>query len=848
MKKVTQIRGLRVGLLAVAMGLCAPPTAAVDDSELELLLEREAAGSREPESEAAAEALPVLAVARETPVAEVRAPAPAPARRQLEEIVVTAQKTEQGLRDVPISVSALQGEFLQDHAVATLTEAAAFVPNVRVESISPSSPQVFIRGFGTNTFNPSFEPSVGLVQDEVFFGRGAYFTESMFDLARVEVLRGPQGTLFGKNTVAGVFNVVSRGAPADGSESQMSLHQGQWGERRLDAGFGARLNDQVGARIAVLESRREGRVYNTKLDRREDTLDQSAQRLRLSFDPTAAVGVELIAQRSDTEVNFWPRQLLDLDADTRAYLENFDPAIEDDPYDFRTSFDIAGALTKSSSTLAASTRWDHGDALGLEQLSSTVVVAYSRLDIWQYQDLDVSPADLIRLAVDRENFDQRSLEWRVTGSADSLFGWRDGVQFVAGIYAYDAGYHIDTSIVAGRDLASYALTNDAQQLLSGGAVSGLPGGALGALGGQLPPLAAEAVGDDYYRFDFYQSTRALALFGQFTWDLGPRWALTPGLRLGREDKRADASGQGVCRSATATQEVPVDATQQCVVQALLAAENYSVPGIERSEVQLSPKLSLQYRPRDEMQVFATWGLGFKSGGVNAISFKGVDLEFEPERAQTLELGIKSEWFDRSLGVNATVYEMQIDKLQVLAFNSVLFDVTNAGAARSRGLELDLQWLTPLPVLSLNASLGLLDARYRAYPNAPAPVGQGMGARQDLSGRRMAFAPPVSATLTPTLDIPWGNWTLNAYVSIRHQGGQYSDTDLDPATYEPAHAIWSAQLRLARADEAVALALGGKNLSDRRVLNQVIDSALFPGTYLTHQMPGRELYATLAIRF
>ncbi|WP_286846087.1 TonB-dependent receptor plug domain-containing protein, partial [Spongiibacter sp. UBA6593] len=119
--------------------------------------------------------------------------------RVIEEVVVTAQKSQQSLQDVPISISALSGDFMQENAIGDLVEVSTYVPNVRVEFTSPSSPQVFIRGFGTNSFNPSFEPAVGLVQDEVFFGRPSYFSESMYDLDRVEVLRGPQGTLYGRN-------------------------------------------------------------------------------------------------------------------------------------------------------------------------------------------------------------------------------------------------------------------------------------------------------------------------------------------------------------------------------------------------------------------------------------------------------------------------------------------------------------------------------------------------------------------------------------------------------------------------------------------------------------------------
>ena len=158
------------------------------------------------------------------------------APRQLEEMVVTAQKTEQTLQEVPVSVTAIDGGFIQSTGSADLADVSLYVPNVRVDADDLGSPQVFIRGFGTNAFNPSFESSVGFVQDEIVFGRPGYFTEAMFDIDSVEVLRGPQGTLFGKNTVAGVFNVMTKDA-VSGAGADGRIFYGEHGEHRVEAGL-----------------------------------------------------------------------------------------------------------------------------------------------------------------------------------------------------------------------------------------------------------------------------------------------------------------------------------------------------------------------------------------------------------------------------------------------------------------------------------------------------------------------------------------------------------------------------------------------------------------------------------
>lgn len=824
------------------------PVAAVAEDELDALFG--------PPPTVASEQMPAGPVASETQVQKTSEPAPAasiqlaqPAptaaprqpRRQIEEIVVTAQKTEQSLSDVPVSVTALQGEFLKNNNVGNLTEASAYVPNVRVESTSPSSPQVFIRGFGTNTFNPSFEPSVGLVQDEIFYARGAYFTESMFDLERIEVLRGPQGTLFGKNTIAGVFNIVTRGAPEQGVEADLSYARNEWADDRFEAGVGARLSERWGVRLAALEDHRHGRLYNTTIDRYEDTLEQSAQRLRLDYQGDGRLDFGLVGQRSESQVHFWPRQLYELDDDTRSYLQNFDPQLEDNPHDFQTSFDYPGYMNKDSWSAAAHADLELGPMLNLAGLNTTVVLGVSKLHVDQYQDLDTSPADLLRLYGDTEDYQQYSAEWRFSGHGDAP--WGQGLEFVAGLFAMQTDYHIVTGIEAGQDLASYALSNDGLQLLSGGAIAGIPFGGLGQLTGLLAPLLGPLVGgvigQDRYEYDFDQRVQTYAAFAQLSWHLDAHWSITPGLRINREVKDIRAKGESQCRTKPLT--------QQCIVQLLVSGEDYQ-QFIEREEDNLSPKLSLMYRHDDDLSLFANWSRGYKSGGANAISFTDGELEYEPETATAWELGIKSHWLQRSLSLNATLYRMDFDDLQVLAFNSVFFDVTNAASAYSQGLELDAYWLTPYQPLNLAASVGWLDARYDRYVDAPAPVSDGVNAQQDLSGKTLAFAPRWAATLSPTLQYRLGQHEFTLGLNARYQAQQYTDTDLDPATRVPGHVLYSAHLRVAPPSQRWSVTLGAKNLSDKRVLNQAIDSALFPGTFLANQQPGRVVYGKFSLQW
>ena len=750
-------------------------------------------------------------------------------QRVIEEVIITAQKTKQSIQDVPISVTAVDGEFMKDAGISDLKELSVYVPNVRIDANDPGSPQIFIRGFGTNSFNPSFESSVGFVQDEMFFGRAAYFTEAMFDIDRVEVLRGPQGTLFGKNTVSGVFSVYSRPVSQEFS-ADIELRAGEHGEQRIEAGAGGMLNEWFGLRISALEFERDGELENQFIDRFEENPDQNAQRIKLNFLPGDSTEIELIAVESDTRINYWPKQLANLDADTRDYLDDFDPAIEDDPEDFNTSYNVDGVLEKGSRIYTGKLTHSFGEVGGLYNLDTVVVYGTTDLFVEQDQDLDVSPADIATL-VNREDYQQDTVEWRFTGDAASLFGLGSSLQFVTGLFYFESDYQLDAGVVLGRDVGSWLGTNDAR-LLAGDDAPLLP-----AL-----QLAALTTTNDRYDFDYVQNTKALALFGQLTLNLGDSWVITPGLRINRETKKINTAGTGSCEASTLLPP------PSCVASLLLGANDYSLQGLERKESDVSPKLSVMYYLNDDVNVFVTYSKGFKSGGYNSISFTGDDLEFEDENAVTLEIGTKGSYLDRSLNINATLYRTEYENLQVLAFNGVFFDVSNAATAVSQGLEVDWQWLTPWEPLSILGSLGILDAYYEEYTGAPAPVTQGVNTLQDLSGETIAFAPESSFLLSPTLTFPLFDNLLNLSVDVIHQGDQFTDTDLDPASEVPANTKLNLRLSLLDGDERWSLTAGIKNLTDKRTQNQVVDSVFFPGTYYAQQNSGRQAYAALRLNW
>ncbi|TXH05628.1 MAG: TonB-dependent receptor [Nevskiaceae bacterium] len=791
-----------------------------------------------PAAQDAVETLPTIPLSQ--PVTARPPSEPPQAPTQLREVVVTAQKTRQSASRVPLSITALDGEAVKETGAAGLADVSLYIPNARFEAHSPGSPQVYIRGFGTNAFNPSFESSVAFVQDDLYLGRPGYITQPMFDIDRIEVLRGPQGTLFGKNTVAGVFNLTSK-SPEEEFSADGSLYYGSHDEKRVEAGAGGMFNDWIGARVAVYGLDRGGRLYNTDLDRYEDANRQRAARFKLRLLPGAGIESELTALTSRTRVPFWPYELFNLSTPTKNYLRSFDPRVEDNPYDFQASFDTPGWMKNGEDTIGLKTHWKIGDVGPIHDFDPVLVLGGSRFTIDQYNELDDSPADLARLN-SHERHRQLSAELRFTGHADSLFGLGTGLDMVVGGYYFKSNFDLKSQILAGHDIGSYLLTDDFLKLISGQFNAGLTGG-LGLPG--IPALGALTsllTNNDYFQFDYGQKVISRALFGQATWNLTPRWAITPGLRLSIEDKAVDAQGASHC--LLKDQGVP----RPCVTELLLNSKDYDKPGLHKHEVDVSPKLAVQYFGDHGINYYASYTRGYKSGGFNALSYTGTGLEYQPEKATTVEAGAKAKLLDKRLNLDLTLYQTRFDNLQVLAFNGFNFDVSNAASARSRGLEADFQWLTPYQPLRLNGAFGLLDARYLRYDQAPAPIAQGIGAKQSLAGKRIALAPRSTATLTPTLTYPLGDYFVGSFAfDVIYQGNQYTDTDLDPRTYVGGYTKYAARVILANQGGNWSISLGGTNLSDKRVLNQVIDTAFFPGAYYAQQAAGRELFALLMFR-
>lgn len=780
-------------------------------------------------------------------------PAAGPAREEpalLEEIVVTAQKRAQSLQKVPLSVGVVSGETLAESGNYDAGALENFVPNVEID-IDPQAPVIGIRGFATETDNVGFEPSVGLVMDELALGRPEFIPDGLFDLERIEVLRGSQGTLFGKNTIAGVINFLTV-EPEPAAGAGVNLTAGDPQQRRAEAMLNLPLGAALSTRLAGVYWDREGDVANSTLRRYESSLEQKAARVKIAATPGERWKLALSAQGSQTSVDYAPWQLYDVSDAALAYAQGFDAQTEDDPLDFHTAFDRPGYVDRRSGLTRALVEYQAGDLWGARDVSITTVIGHAGFDIATIIDADVSAADII-VTDFRVDYAQDSVEIRPAGISDSMFGLLGPVDWTLGFYASRADLESHLDNFAGENLLDYALSDAGLETLFG---SGLP--RLDPLLNLLPTLRLPL--DDQVLRGFWQESESYALFGQASWKLSARLATVLGLRFNYEEKRArfqsDTVGIGLVG----------------LVLGVMPFEDAR----RREETDVSPKLGLQYEWSRDLMAFVTYTRGYKSGGFNATATDNTetDLDFEPEKARAWELGYKSRLLARGLSFNGTLYRTEVSQLQVVDFDGTTFQTRNAGEARLQGVELEAQWRPAAGWFSLTAALALSDAEYTRYREAPSaeedvqdgpdepestdPNGDNdpdEDGDQDLSGRTLANAPKLSGTLSPMLSfaLPVGEGEgeglgLRLGLDLSYRGDQYSAQDLDSHSFQEAYTLVGARIAVGRDDGRWLFTVNGNNLTDEQILDLVFDHSVFADSYVGIQIPGRSLSATLTGRF
>jgi len=719
------------------------------------------------------------------------ADAGAAAETQLAEVVVTAQRRTENLQSVPLSAQVIGEAQLTEQNFNDLQNLTQVLPAVHVSAGGATS-DIYIRGVGSGN-SQAFDQSVGTFVDDVYFGRARSTTATFFDVARIEVLKGPQSTFFGNNAIAGALNVVTN-QPTDTFQGDARALYGTYGQYVFDAAVGGPLTEALSFRAAGIIDGGDGWIKNINTGKYEPGEYNTAGRLAFRFAPNKDFDATLKLQASRD------RQRGDL------YLQWVDCP---PPAPFKTGAFCSTALAQHVPTYSYGNLGDEeADAANGGTFLSNVITAltmnyhqwgqtftsvtgYYKYNYNQNLDLSSQPSALATTAAP-EQYYQLSQEFRVAS------GTNQTVSYLAGLYFQTD--HLDY-----QQYTNYPFFN--------GPIMGAP--PFAPLIPYLP--VAEA-------FLFSQPEHIYSVFGSATWNVTDQWRLTAGLRGTWDNKTYDRT----VAYGTGTEMYGGFVQLPASVEDLPALILGTPPGTQsgsRADHAWMPSVNLQYQASRDAMLYASYTRGFKAGGFNGSDTTGnpANIPFQPEYVNAYEIGLKSTWLNDTLLANLDVFRSDYTDLQVVVEegyntgNGVAV-VRNAAQARSQGVEFEGQWVTS-ELFRLIANVTYLDAYYVSYPNA-APsatqLAQGIEA-QDLSGKPTEYAPKWSGSVTARLTLPLAQdrhfvAELSPYFSSSYYLLASEDV---PAGQQAGYVRLDGRLSLE--GPHWALDLIGKNLTNREIL-------------------------------
>lgn len=731
----------------------------------------------------------------------------------LEEVTVTAQKREQRLEDVPISVSVTTGEALSDQNIVSLYDLANNTPAFSVVQGGPSDVLVIRGVFSGN--NAGFEQAVGTFVDGIYHGRSRFSRAAFLDVERVEVLRGPQSTFFGMNAIAGALNISTR-RPGDRFEGFVSaLYESDHGEYDAMLAFGGPLTDTLGLRIALKKWGMSDGWITTLGGQDGPQGDDLFGRATLVWEPneafTASLKVE--AGQADHDVSR-PNQLVHCPPDPASFPagpRGFCPAAlaagDDTVLDDRRSLGPGGEndLLDTREYVLTLDFETHGHNL-------TSITGWSEYEFESGLEIDGTSLRLFNVFVD-EGYEQLSQEFRIASPSGGRFEYMGGV------------YWQEDEIDASQEFTYYFLTP---------VISGRP--PFAAIVPYLPIAS---------RNHFRQEDETISAFGSLTWNVSDAVRVAAGLRWMKVDK--DFTQR--ISFATGTQDfgglVDFPANVATLGNTVGTTLRLATPGLivlSRSDDEVLPSVNVQFDVGSDAMLYASYSRGFKAGGFDAQSTLGNPalLPYSPEMVDAFEVGLKGTWFGGALQTSLALFRSEYDDLQEstsqLQGAAVIFAVSNVAAMRSQGMELEARWAIT-ENLSADASLVFLDARYESYPNAGCTAAQTVAVApasctQDLSGRHRPYSPDFSGNLRLRHLRPlFARLQLRSEVGLYFTDGYFLAGDLDPALVQDSYASVDARLSLGSPDDRWDVSVIGKNLTDRTILGWGSDQPTSPGSFI-----------------
>lgn len=613
----------------------------------------------------------------------------------LDTIKVTV-KGPQSTRDVPHALTVLSGEQLEERKINSLQRLSGSIPNM-TSSQAGGVNTLTLRGIGGGGRNIGFDPRVGVYLDGVYVGQSASLVQPLFDLEQVSVLKGPQGYLFGRNSVAGAV-LLNTPNPSDEWEHKLKLRLGNYDLREASFQTSGPLNDRWSVQAGAQKEDRDGTIDNGPQSARLDNRHRENARGKLKFQQnentswTLSVDGSRIRERNivgEPVAGFFGILI----PNSTPYTTNFNtlPTVE---------------VKQSGMSLTH----EHHDQ---SNRTWTTILASRSVGQDRLNDTDYSDADLVNIHY-HDHFTTTSLESRVSSDRNQPY------RYTFGTYLLNEESQSRRDALFGQDVLTTFITPP-------GSATAVPVGALYNLRTGPGVLSSGRV-----------HTKSMAFFGSTEWDFAPKWTLALGARaqIEKRDMVYHLNGLRSGRLNIATTTVPLRD--------------------DRQSTQVSPMASLSWESSEFTKTYLTYSQGYKNGGWNLDFLTAAQvangLNFGDEKVKNWELGIRGRSEDKTLSYDVALFHSTIEDYQV--FQSVplptggsFFQLTNAASATSQGVEVQVQW-KPISSWGVNAFAAFQDAQFDSFPN-------GGGPGVDLSGYRLPEAPRWNAGISSRWD-----WTTN----------------------------------------------------------------------------------------
>ena len=693
-----------------------------------------------------------------------------------DEIIVTAQKRAESVRDVPLAISAFSGDTLAEANVTQLYDLQRLAPSLRVDpGARADKPRIVIRGIGSSG-GTAIEPSVATFLDGVYIPREGATLATYLDIEAVEILRGPQGTLFGRNASVGAISLRT-GTPRFENSGKLTAEIGSGSRYKLNGYVNVAASDKVAFRFAGLGEIFEGLYNNDLTGDRVGGVNTFAGRGSVTARFSEQVEDTLRVGYSRRKGNdyFTPYLLL---PDTfppgglTTYLARFasigSTDVDLEPFDKRINQFVDDQLDEDQLTVSNELAFTADSGFEIKLVSG-----FNRWDVEQrgHHIFGAETPTGIQFQYSRSKSSQQELQ--LISPEDFL---TPGLSAVAGLYYFTEDLTIDEDFQLAADMCRLALATN--------------------------PVFPSCLANSGMRatdVNFDQETDSIAAYAQATYALADTLDLTLGTRWSQDKKDALFTARPlhpVGGLFTGTETTPLSLKQD----------------------RFTYRANLSWRPTDDAMLFASYTTGFKSGGFNSAA-SNVALNqarnLRPETVKSYEAGAKTSWLDDMLRLDVVLYRMDIEDFQDRSFNGLGFAVNNAGGIRNKGVETDIQ-IRPTDGFRLTGGFAYLDSKFTAYPgasNLPSLPGT-----QNLAGTRPTFTPKWSGSIGSEFDGDLGasgmRWSVRGDLSFSSKANIGGVNDNNPATVQSGYGLIGARATIAGADDAWSVSLFGSNLTDK----------------------------------